>query len=186
MEPGTLYGKRSCPRAQWGPPPEPCLPSSGAALGDDGQKHREVSLPSPAASHAPPTSKQLQGLVSPGSRDASSALPVCLRLSPRPLSPFLCVTRTNTKPALTAPPGKLRPHWVHGNPVRLPVKAKNDRALPVLGTVLFPRRRGLCNHGQGNVHFCSESRSQYNTDSPRQQQTTHLTREMGFARRTAS
>lgn len=65
----------------------------------------------------------------------------------------------------------------------LPGKAKNDLAFPVLGTVLFPRQRVLRNHGQGNIYFCSESRSQYNTNSPWQQQTTHLTWETGFARK---
>ena len=116
-------------------------------------------------------------------RDASATpFSVCLCLSvSAPLSPSLCVTHTNTKPR--GPRGKPRPHWVQRNPVRLPVKAKNDLVLPVLRTVLFPRQPVLSNHGQGNVHFCSESRSQYNTNSPRQQQSTHVTREMGFARK---
>ena len=43
-----------------------------------------------------------------------------------------------------APRGKLRCPWVQGNPVWLPVKVPNDLALPVLGTVLFPRQPVLC------------------------------------------
>ena len=105
----------------------------------------------------------------------SVCLSVCQSLS-LPHTHTHTHTHTNTKPR--DPGGKLRPHLVQGNPVWLLVKAKNDLALPVL----FPRQRVLCNHGQGNVHFCSESRSQYNTNSPRPQQSTPVTWVMGFAR----
>jgi len=90
-------------------------------------------------------------------------LPIIL---PSPFSQFVSHMETRSP---EAPWGKLRHCWVQGNPVWLPVIAKNYLALPLPGTVLFPRQRILCNHGQGNVHFCSESRSQYNTNSPWQQ-----------------